>query len=103
MSDSAKNEIKGKLDDEGYKYASDLSKDGAEKLIKADLDKQMKTISNKYVVKELDTGMQTLSHKVVLQKGVTITIQSDKSWTKEMVYGQTLHPENMVLMKKPIR
>ena len=83
MSDSAKNEIKGKLDDEGYKYASDLSKDGAEKLIKADLDKQMKTISNKYVVKELDTGNANIIAQGSIAEGVTITIQSDKSWTKE--------------------
>lgn len=32
----SKKGIKNKLDDEGYKYASDLSKSGAEKLIQSD-------------------------------------------------------------------
>lgn len=83
MSDTAKKEIKDKLDDEGYKYAGDLSKDGAEKLIKADLEKQMKAISNKYVIKELDTGNANIIAQGSISEGVTITIKSDKSWTKE--------------------
>ncbi len=83
MSDNAKKEIKDKLDDEGYKYASDLSKDGAEKLIKADLEKQMKAISNKYVIIELDTGNANIIAQGSITEGVTITIKSDKSWTKE--------------------
>lgn len=82
MTDSAKKEIKNKLDDEGYKYASDLSKSGAEKLIQSDLDKQMKAINNKYVVKELDTGNANIIAQGSIAKGVTITIQSDKSWVK---------------------
>lgn len=83
MTDSAKKEIKNKLDDEGYKYASDLSKSGAEKLIQSDFDKQMKAINNKYVVKELDTGNANIIAQGSIAKGVTITIQSDKSWVKE--------------------
>ena len=83
MTNSAKKEIKNKLDDEGYKYASDLSKSGAEKLIQSDLDKQMKAINNKYVVKELDTGNANIIAQGSIVKGVTITIQSDKSWVKE--------------------
>ena len=71
------------MDDEGYKYASDLSKSGAEKLIQSDFDKQMKAINNKYVVKELDTGNANIIAQGSIAKGVTITIQSDKSWVKE--------------------
>ena len=82
MSDSAKKEMKEKLDDEGYKYASDLSKDGAEKLIEKDLKKQMEDISNKYVVKELDTGNKNIIATGSIAEGMTITIKSDKSWTK---------------------
>lgn len=82
MSDSAKKDMKAKLDDEGYKYASDLSKSGAEKLIEKDLKKQMDDISNKYVVKELDTGNENIIATGSIAEGMTITIKSDKSWTK---------------------
>lgn len=82
MSDSAKKEMKAELDDEGYKYASDLSKAGAEKLIEKDLKKQMEDISNKYVIKELDTGNENIIATGSIAEGVTITIKSDKSWTK---------------------
>ena len=82
MSDSAKKDMKAKLDDEGYKYASDLSKSGAEKLIEKDLKKQMEDISNKYVVKELDTGNDNIIATGSIAEGMTITIKSDKSWTK---------------------
>lgn len=82
MSDSAKKEMKEKLDDEGYKYASDLSKAGAEKLVEKDLKKQMDDISNKYVVKELDTGDENIIATGSIAQGMTITIKSDKSWTK---------------------
>lgn len=82
MSDSAQKEMKEKLDDEGYKYASDLSKSGAEKLIEKDLKKQMDDISNKYVIKEIDTGNENIIATGSIAEGVTITIKSDKSWTK---------------------
>lgn len=82
MSDSAKKEMKAELDDEGYKYASDLSKAGAEKLIEKDLKKQMEDISNKYVIKELDAGNENIIATGSIAEGMTITIKSDKSWTK---------------------
>ena len=43
----------------------------------------MKAINNKYVVKELDTGNANIIAQGSIAKGVTITIQSDKSWVKE--------------------
>ena len=82
MSDTAKKELKAELDDEGYKYASDLSKSGAEKLVESDLKKQRDDISNKYVIKELDTGNENIIATGSIAEGMTITIKSDKSWTK---------------------
>ena len=82
MSATAMKELKEELSDEGYKYASDLSKSGAEKLIEKDLKKQMDNISNKYVVKELDTGNDNIIAIGSIAEGMTITIKSDKSWTK---------------------
>lgn len=82
MSTMAMKELKEELSDEGYKYASDLSKSGAEKLIEKDLKKQMEDISNKYVVKELDTGNENIIATGSIAEGMTITIKSDKSWTK---------------------
>lgn len=82
MSATAMKELKAELSDEGYKYASDLSKDGAEKLIEKDLKKQMDDISNKYVIKEIDTGNENIIATGSIAQGMTITIKSDKSWTK---------------------
>ena len=56
MTADDKKDIKNKMDDKNINYASDLTKAGAEKLMKADLDAQMKKISNQYAVKEVGAG-----------------------------------------------
>lgn len=77
-----KKDIKNKMDDKNINYASDLTKAGAEKLMKADLDAQMKKISNKYVVKEVDAGSDDMLVNSDYANGKIITIESAGSWTK---------------------
>ena len=93
MSTSDKKQMKDLLDDKGYNYASDLSKAGAEKLKKADLDDQMNDISNKYVIKEVNSGNDNILTSFVVDKGnnkitdatnnkVTVTLTKSDSWTR---------------------
>ena len=53
MTADDKKSVKDKMDDKNINYSSDLTKSGAEKLMKADLSAQMKKISNQYAVKEV--------------------------------------------------
>lgn len=56
MSYDDKKKAKDDLKNKGYKYASDLTKKGAEELAEKDLEKQLKEINNKYIVREVDTN-----------------------------------------------
>lgn len=82
MTADDKKDIKNKMDDKNINYASDLTKAGAEKLMKADLDAQMKKISNKYVIKEVDAGSDDMLVNSDYANGKIITIESAGSWTK---------------------
>lgn len=82
MTADDKKDIKNKMDDKNINYSSDLTKAGAEKLMQADLDAQMKKISNKYVVKEVDAGSDDMLVNSDYANGKIITIESAGSWTK---------------------
>lgn len=82
MTSDDKKAVKEKMDDDNIKYSSDLTKSGAEKLIKDDLNAQFKKISNKYVVKEVDAGSDDMVVNSEYANGKTITIESARSWTK---------------------
>lgn len=77
-----KKEVKEKMDDDGIKYASDLTKSGAEKLVQEDLDAQMEKINNKYVIKEVNSGSDDMIVNSEYASGKTITITPAGSWTK---------------------
>ena len=83
MSSDDKKNAKEDLKDRGYKYASDLTKKGAEELAEKDLEKQLSEINNKYVLKEVDTNNVNIIAEGTIASGMTITIDSSKSWTKE--------------------
>lgn len=94
MSSDDKKVVKGKLDKKGYHYASDLTKAGAEKLAKADIDEQMDDISNNYVIEELSSNNANILNKFTLTAGgnkakvdadnkVTVTLTKADSWTKD--------------------
>lgn len=70
------------MDDDNIKYASNLTKSGAEKLVKDDLDAQMKKISNQYAVKEVGAGSDDMLVNSEYANGKIITIESAGSWTK---------------------
>lgn len=82
MTADDKKDIKNKMDDKNINYASDLTKAGAEKLMQADLDEQMKKISNQYAVKEVGAGSDDMLVNSEYANGKIITIESAGSWTK---------------------
>ena len=82
MTADDKKSVKDKMDDKNINYSSDLTKAGAEKLMKADLDAQMKKISNKYAVKEVGAGSDDMLVNSEYANGKIITIESAGSWTK---------------------
>ena len=93
MTNDDKKKVKDELDDKGYDYASDLSKAGAEKLIKNDINDQMDDISNNYVIEEISSGNNNIltsfvvdagSNKITSQSSnkVTVTLTKADSWKK---------------------
>lgn len=82
MTADDKKSVKDKMDDKNVNYSSDLTKSGAEKLMKADLDAQMKKISNQYAVKEVGAGSDDMLVNSEYANGKIITIESAGSWTK---------------------
>lgn len=82
MTADDKKAIKEKMDDKNINYSSDLTKSGAEKLMKADLDAQMKKISNQYAVKEVGAGSDDMLVNSEYANGKIITIESAGSWIK---------------------
>lgn len=56
MTADDKKAVKEKMDDKNITYASNLTQTGAKELMQADLDAQMKKISNQYAVKEVGAG-----------------------------------------------
>lgn len=82
MTADDKKDIKNKMDDKNINYSSDLTKAGAEKLMQADLDAQMKKISNQYAVKEVGAGSDDMLVNSEYANGKIITIESAGSWTK---------------------
>ena len=82
MTADDKKKIKEEMDDANIKYASNLTKSGAEKLVKDDLDAQMKKISNQYAVKEVGAVSDDMLVNSEYANGKIITIESAGSWTK---------------------
>ena len=82
MTADDKKAVKDKMDDKNINYSSDLTKSGAEKLMKADLSAQMKKISNQYAVKEVNAGSDDMLVNSEYANGKIITIESAGSWTK---------------------
>lgn len=82
MTADDKKDIKNKMNDKNINYSSDLTKAGAEKLMQADLDAQMKKISNQYAVKEVGAGSDDMLVNSEYANGKIITIESAGSWTK---------------------
>lgn len=93
MTADEKKDMKSKLDKKGYNYASSLSKSGAEKLAKEDINDQMDDISNNYVIEEISSGNNNILTSFVVESGsnkitsqssnkVTVTLTKADSWKK---------------------
>jgi LPXTG-motif cell wall-anchored protein len=69
--------------EEGVDFASGMTKAGAEKLAKQELNDQKGAISNTYTLTEDNTGdNQDILLDAEFAKGVTITLNKDYSWEK---------------------
>lgn len=82
MSSSERKAAKEFLEDQGYKYGSDLSKGAAEDKVKRDIEKQMEQINNKYVLREDDTGNKNIVIDPEYKSGKTIVLGKANSWLK---------------------
>ncbi|MCQ5337906.1 MSCRAMM family protein [Eubacterium ventriosum] len=82
MTADDKKAVKEKMDDKNITYASNLTQTGAKELMQADLDAQMKKISNQYAVKEVGAGSDDMLVNSDYANGKIITIESAGSWTK---------------------
>lgn len=82
MTADDKKAVKEKMDDKNITYASNLTQTGAKELMQADLDAQMKKISNQYAVKEVGAGSDDMIVNSEYANGKIITIESAGSWTK---------------------
>lgn len=82
MTAAEKRDMKEELDDKGYRYASNLTKSGADELVEKDIQNQLKKISNKYVITEVSTGNSNMVLNSEWKSGKTITLASANSWTK---------------------
>jgi len=82
MTSDDKKKVKKDMDDDGIEYASDLTKAGAEKLYKEDLDAQFEKIKNTYVLTENSVENKNIVIDAQYAKGVTITLDKDDSWKK---------------------
>lgn len=82
MTADEKKAVKEKMDDKNITYASNLTQTGAKELMQADLDAQMKKISNQYAVKEVGAGSDDMLVNSEYANGKIITIESAGSWTK---------------------
>lgn len=117
MSSDDKKKVKDEMDDQGYDYASNLTKDGAEKLIEKDLEDQMDDISNKYIIEEISSGNDNIMSEFTLTSGsnkakvesskkVTVTLTKVDSWTrnKDKKWPETVEESygNYKLAYKPV-
>lgn len=82
MTSDDKKRVKKDMDDDGIEYAADLTKAGAEKLYKEDLNAQFEKIKNTYVLTENSTENKNIVIDAQYAKGVTITLDKDDSWKK---------------------
>lgn len=88
LDSNAKKTLKDDLDDKGYKYASDLTKDSAETKVAQDIMAQYDKVKNKYRIAEKDSGNKNIIINPDYQgNGKTITLDDDYIWTNVTQVG----------------
>ena len=83
MSSDDKKKAREDLSNDGFKYANNLTKEGAEELAEKDLEKQLDEINNRYILTETSTNNANIIATGTIASGMAITIDATKSWTKE--------------------
>ncbi len=91
MSADAKKKKKEEWDEDGKKYASDLSKEGAEALMEQEMVKQFEELDNTYTIRETDSGNRNIVINPDYKNGKAIHIKQNNSWNRG--YGGGLQQE----------
>ena len=81
LTSEQKTALKKEWNREGYKYASDLSKEGAKTLMQTELDKEWQKIANKYTITEISSGSNNILVAPTYKNGKTLTLKTRDSWT----------------------
>lgn len=82
MDSDAKKAIKAEWDEQGYKYAADLSQDGANMLMERELVNQFHALRNTYKITETDSGNSNIAINPEYKNGKTVQLDEGKSWTR---------------------
>ncbi|MBO5485028.1 MAG: hypothetical protein J5979_07450 [Lachnospiraceae bacterium] len=80
MNDATKQAVRDELEADGYRYAKDLTKSGANALAEKDLELQFLKISNSYLIRETDTGNDKIVADPEYAAGKRITVTAKNSW-----------------------
>lgn len=83
MDAGAKKAVKDEWDDMGYHYAEDLSEEGADRLLRKDMEKQVTAIKNTYKIIETDSGNKNIVINPEYKDGKKIVIDLSNSWLRE--------------------
>lgn len=85
MNSDAKKAIKAEWDEQGYKYAADLTQDGANALMEQELVSQFHALKNTYKVTETDSGNKNIVINPEYKNGKTVQLDEKKSWTRGLL------------------
>ncbi len=92
LDSNGKKAVKAEMEDKGYEYASDLSKDSAEVKVAQSIMSQYDKVANKYRIAELDSGNKNITISPEYKdKGKTITLNEDYIWTNVIQVGGATH------------
>lgn len=82
--------VKADMDDNGFNYASDLTKDGAEIKVAQDIMSQYDKVKNQYQITETDSGNNNIVINSVYKNGKTFSLDDNYIWTNvDQVGGPT--------------
>lgn len=92
LDSNGKKAVKAEMEDKGYEYASDLTKDSAEVKVAQSIMSQYDKVENNYRIAELDSGNKNIAISPEYKdKGKTITLNEDYIWTNVIQVGGATH------------
>ena len=85
MDSNAKKALKESWDDMGYHYASNLTENGAKKLMEKELEKQFDNLNNSYRITETDSGNANIIRHPDYKNGRTVGLDKNYSWNRGLL------------------